>query len=305
MSATSVPVYSDVCNTDRDSYIAFCASLIAYHNGSGAVRNNEELLGVDDGADHGGRDYVGECPLPNFRAIACGGSAEVAVPVFIPAVGCDNTGDCDSRAAAPGGEESAVGAPDGDAGVAGGGLDRARSDFVAVSHADTTGPQGGLQTGLLVKGCRPGETLKERNKRWSADRKARKLRKQGSVASVVAETSLQRSSREKWEAQNNLATLRAERERKVLESSDVAFEVRRYRAKVIAATEGSMVRIGKTHKELGSSGDVTPELDHDVRTVLSESSVSPGSSASQAEFQAVRIELLNAVGERDEEKKKK
>jgi len=104
----------------------------------------------------------------------------------------------------------------------------------------------------------------------------------------------------KWQAENALAVLRAERKLQVLRANDVEDEVRRYRTRTCAATERAMVNIEKMHGQLRVSGNVVDGVGS-AETILSEGGVpslssgtiSPGSSASQAEFRAVQKEALD------------
>lgn len=112
------------------------------------------------------------------------------------------------------------------------------------------------------------------------------------------------SVRRKWMAKNELEAVKAEREAAVLRANDVDAEAKRYRTKVLASTEANMVRIEKVHGQLRASGNVTDDDESRVKTVLSGSSathesISPDSSASQAEVRQMQKDLIDAKARED------
>jgi len=121
--------------------------------------------------------------------------------------------------------------------------------------------------------------------------------------------SLRASLEMKWESQNRLAVLKAQKEIDVLNAmSETAIEeeTRLRRAKLCAITEKNLVSVQRYHNSLSGSGDVTPELDSRVNTIISGSStISPNSSASLKQFNDCVKEKEKAIAKWEQEKKNK
>jgi len=148
---------------------------------------------------------------------------------------------------------------------------------------------------------------------WNADKEERlgnlckdacNSREKPRGVQVDAESmELRKSLEAKWKAENELAMLKAQRQVQVLKANDVDGEIRRYRTNVVKQTERNMVQIEKVHGQLRSSGNVSDDMESRVRTVLdppslTSASISPDSSASQAEFRAAQKKILDLEAER-------
>jgi len=141
---------------------------------------------------------------------------------------------------------------------------------------------------------------------WNVDKDERleNFRKNPRGVQVTAESmELRKSLEAKWKAENELAMLKAQRQVQVLKANDVDGEIRRYRTNVVKQTERNMVQIEKVHGQLRSSGNVSDDMESRVQTVLdppslTSASISPDSSASQAEFRAAQKKILDLEAER-------
>jgi len=113
----------------------------------------------------------------------------------------------------------------------------------------------------------------------------------------VEKTDLQKSSESKWQAQNRLAALKAEREIAILEATDLDEEKRKRRAQICAATERNLVSIEKFHSDLKKSGNTSSDDDTRVNTIFSGSagSISPSSSISEADVRRAKKEMEDAI----------
>jgi len=169
-------------------------------------------------------------------------------------------------------------------------LDSRGLSGVSKSCGGVTGPNGGVSYG------RKGNY---RRNQASRDRKKEKNRR-ASYGVVEEKTMLQKSSESKWQAQNRLAALRAEREIAILEATDLEEEKRKRRAQVCAATERNLVSIEKFHNDLRKSGNTSSDDDTRVNTVISAGagSISPSSSISEADVRRAKKELEDAIAEK-------
>jgi len=168
-----------------------------------------------------------------------------------------------------------------------------------------TGPNGGISYGRKDN-YRRNQDARERKKMSKSVAAGRgDDLKKGGVKS--GKTDLQRSSESKWQAQNKLAALKAEREIAILEATDLDEEKRKRRAQICAATERNLVSIEKFHSDLRKSGNTSSDDDTRVNTIFSASagSISPNSSISEADVRRAKKEMEDAIAREKKEKSDK
>lgn len=138
-----------------------------------------------------------------------------------------------------------------------------------------------------------------KGKNYARNKAKRERQKMKNV--VKEKTELQRSSEEKWMAQNKLAALEAERKIALIGARDFDQEKRSDRARIQRNLERNMVAIEKTHATLRATGNVPGEMGF-CETIIGSGSISPDSSASQAEIRAMVKELEDSKAKLEDSK---